>query len=365
MLSSPSEVVNLSKIYNVPSEDILFLDFSICGIKIGLPYARVRFEFIPENKPYFKISFSKGITKYFFALPTNSTSPYYVKNNCLMMKNEIIGKVNNLSNDTCDSSYPRRKGSVLNLNPVSKSQCHGCRFCHTLVQDAKDRNDDLLTTRGLKKFLDEWVKKYNVSDLSSLIQVAVVTGCFGSEQRVVEYLKNLKDVLDEYNLKGEMLYYGSEITTEKSLDELQVIKPFTLCLSFECFENRNKMLRDVKAKITIKNAKSILSKAKDLGFNTTFSYILGIEPINAMEILFTEMFPFINRFPIINIFQVHKGQEKLRYREAWKIDYYMKARKILEKIFINTNMRPRPWENYRSLWYLKFNGEWLDDIRTP
>jgi len=125
------------------------------------------------------------------------------------------------------------------------------------------------------------------------------------------------------------------------------------------------MLKNIKGKMTIDNAKNILSKAKDNGFNTTFSYILGIESISAMKMLFKEVLPFINRFPIINIFQVHKGQEKLRHPKAWKIDYYMKARKILEEMFMNTNMKPRPWENYRSLWYLKFGKEWLDDIRTP
>lgn len=365
MLTTPSEALTLSKTYNVPPEDILFLDFSLCGAAVDFPYARVRFEFLPKNRPYFKTSFQRGILRYFFALPTNPNSPYRIEDGYLITKGEMIGKVKYLANDTCDSSYPRRSGTALNLNPISKSQCHGCKFCHTLLQHAKDTDVDLQSESGLKCFVGDWLKGYKVSDLSHLIQVAIVTGCFGGEQKVVEYLKMARTVLDEYDFNGELFYYGSEITTKEALDELKEIKPFALCLSLECFENREKILRDIKRRVSIKDAKNILEKAKENGFRTNFSYILGIESLNAMKKLFEELFPYISSFPVINIFHIHHGQEKIRYPDAWKIDYYMKARKILEKMFINTNTRPRPWENYRSLWYLNFGEVMLDDIRTP
>ena len=365
MLTKPLEAISMAEIYNIPPEDILFLDLSICGIAVNLPYLRVRFEFIPEYKSYFKNSFSKGITQYFFALPTNGNSPYQIEKGYLIAKGEKIGQIKHLSNDTCDFSYPRRKGTVLNLNPISKSKCRGCKFCHTLLQEPNDINEDLQSEGGLKRFIGGWLKKYNLSNLSHLIQVVVVTGCFGKEQKVIEYLKRIRSVFNEYNFNGELFYYGSEITTKEALEELKGIKNFALCLSLDCFENRKTMLKNVKGKITIKDAKVILQEAKEKGFRTNFSYILGIEPLEIIQKVFNELLPYINSFPVINIFQVHHGQEKLRHPNAWKIDYYMKARKIFEKMFINTNMRPRVWENYRSLWYLKFGEEWLDDIRTP
>lgn len=55
----------------------------------------------------------------------------------------------------------------------------------------------------------------------------------------------------------------------------------------------------------------------------------------------------------------------IRHETANNIEYYLKSRKIIEEIFSQTKMRPRPWEDYRSLWYLKFLNEELDDIRTP
>lgn len=365
MLESPSETLTLSKIYNVPPEDILFLDFSLSGIKFHLPYSRIRFEFIPVNRPYFETSFKMNTTKYFFALPTNSNSPYHIKCGYLTAKREIIGHVKNLANDTCDSSYPRREGTVLNLNPVSKSLCHGCKFCHTLLQEAQDIEEALQSEPDLRRFIKTWLEKCKIPDLSHIIQVAIVTGCFGSEQKVIEWLKMARKVLDEYKFNGELFYYGSEIITEKALDELKDVKPFGLCLSLECFENREWMLRNIKARITIEDAKRILARATERGFRTNFSYILGLELLDAMEKGFEELLPHINSFPVINILQVHRGQDKLRCADAWNIDYYMKARKRLEEMFETTGMRPRSWENYRSLWYLKFGDEVLDDIRTP
>lgn len=364
MLTNLSETLILADKYDVPPEDILFLDFSLNGVKFHVPYSRIRFEFVPYDIPVFGRSMKYKVNNYFFALPVACDSYYSIEKNSLIINEDIIGKVSSLAEDTCDTCYPRRGGTVLNLNPNSKSSCSGCKFCHTIQQTAKDETR-LLTPVEFQHFLEDWVRKYNLPDLSHLVQVALVTGCFGSEKELIEYLKMIREILSKYNFRGELFYYGSEIISKKALDELISVKPFAICLSLECFDNRHIMLRDIKNQVAVEDAKRILSKAKDNGFRTNFSYILGIEPLSAMERLFEEMFPYINSFPIINIFQIHNGQEGIRYSEAWGIDYYMKAREILEAKFLKTNMRPRPWENYRSLWYLKFGEVVLNGVRTP
>lgn len=364
MLMNPSEALTISEIYNVPPEDILFLDLNLSGVSFHLPYSRIRFEFIPECRPYFRTSFERNIKKYFFPLPITPTSAYCIKEDCLTMNGEPIGKVKGVAEDTCDSSYSRRNGTVLNLNPNSKSLCHGCKFCHTVQQTARDR-EYVFTSSAFRQFLKKWMREHGVPDLAHVIQVALITGCFGSEKKVVKYLETIRKVLNEYNFNGELFYYGSEIISEKALDELKKVNPFALCLSLECFENRDIMLRDVKRNLSIEDAKNVLSKAKENGFRSNFSYILGIEPLNSMIKLFKELFPYINSFPVVNVFQVHRGQEKLRHPDAWEVKYYMEARKILETMFVETQMRPRPWENYRGLWYLQFGEALLDGIRTP
>ena len=95
----------------------------------------------------------------------------------------------------------------MNLNPISKSQCHVCKFCHTILQHAKDTEEDLQSESGLKQFVEGGLKKYRMSDLSHLIQVAIVTGCFGSEKKLVEYLKKVRTVLERYGFNAELFYY--------------------------------------------------------------------------------------------------------------------------------------------------------------
>lgn len=102
-----------------------------------------------------------------------------------------------------------------------------------------------------------------------------------------------------------------------------------------------------------------------MGIRTNFSYIVGLESLGTLEKGFSEFLPSVNSFPIVNVFQAHRGQEILRHKEANNIEYYIKARRIIENVFKHTSFRPRPWENYRGLWYLKFGEEYLDDIRTP
>jgi len=199
------------------------------------------------------------------------------------------------------------------------------------------------------------------------MQIAIVTGCFPNEQKVVNFLKMAKNVLNDFSFKGELFYFGSQIKSERALLELKKIKPLGICFSLECFDNKNReyFLRDVKRDLDLDTIKERLIFANDLGIRTNFSYIIGLESLETIKKGFCEFLPYTNSFPIVNAFQAHKGQKILRYNEADKIDYYIKARKIIEDIFMQTALRPRPWENYRSLWYLKFGEECLDDIRTP
>ena len=72
----------------------------------------------------------------------------------------------------------------------------------------------------------------------------------------------------------------------------------------------------------------------------------------------------MNHFPVVNLFQVYSPEQALlRPNEANRIEYYLTARKILEEMYANSNLRPELWENYRPLWYLSFGREDKNDIR--
>ena len=240
MLQSLVYIKELSKEYNIPTEDLLLLDLNLSGIKLELQSRRVRFELKSMNKDIFSLAHNKNIYDFYLALPTVDHSCYFFKDGYLFFNNRLIGRVLGITEDYCDASYPRRGATVLNINPNSTTSCkEGCKFCYTAFQVPKDR-ERMLSGYKLRNFLVNWMKKFDIPDLSHLVQVAVVTAVFPGEKEVVDFLKMTRNVLDGFLFKGELLYFGSQITSKEALLELEKIKPLKICFSLECFDNKNR-----------------------------------------------------------------------------------------------------------------------------
>ena len=78
------------------------------------------------------------------------------------------------------------------------------------------------------------------------------------------------------------------------------------------------------------------------------------------------MLEVTNKFPTVNILQLHQQHDKSLLDPSFDgIQSLIQARKIIESIYQETSMRPLVWEDYRTLWYLKFAKEDLTGIRFP
>ena len=361
-----NEILRLSKEYQVNAEDILFIHMSRYGVNVEFPYSRVRFVFSPYENAVFSKAHRMNIDQFFLALPRNPESPFSVHGDKLYLDDVVLGEVSDLKNDTCDTHYTRRNGTVINLNPVSKSKCHGCKFCHTIVQNANDTDMDISSCENLEKFFNDFMTDHKIADLSSIVQVAVVTGGFGEEGKVLNYLEMLSRTLENYNFKGEILYFGAEIH-ESGLERLGKIKhKVVYCYTVECFTHRSEILKKEKAQISVSDVMKLFDKAISLGIDTTFSYVLGIDSLDSISEPFANSIGHITRFPIINVYQQHGGaSDDVLAPEAKSIEYYLNARLKIEDLFKNTKLLPRPWENYRSLWYLTFGNIDLMESRIP
>ena len=331
MIENLKDINDLALSYDIPFEDVLFIDLNRKGVKTNINYERLRFYFKITENSYFRESNKLNMRDFFFAVPTHSgLSNYYLKSNSIFLGHEKIGEVYNIENDTCESVYPRREGTVINLNTQPKSNCRGCAFCHTFKQTAKDIYNSK-TNELIEKHIGNWLKKYNKHDLSHLYGIDVVTGCFGGEEKTLNHLTDVREIFSHYNCKSEIFYFGSEITSEMGFNELIKIKPFALCFSLECFENRKKMLRYNKAEISLEAVKEILIFSNERGFGTNFSYILGLEPLDVVISKMKEFLQYINKIPVINVFQPHSfNQRKLIAEDALNLEYFLKARKELE-----------------------------------
>lgn len=366
MLTDISEIIQFGESYNVPNEDILFMALNLCGISHECNFNRARLEFrLRHDNHLFPLSCALKTYNYYLAIPIRNKSPFTINGNAIEFDGKGIGETIGLTEDICDTSYSRRGGTVLNINPNTRTSCHGCKFCYTAYQVPNDRAK-LLTSYDLKKYFDNILLSRGWDDLSPLIQVAVVTGCFDNDDLLTDFILILREVLNEYNSKCEIFYLGSQISSINIMRKVKNASPVGFCFSLECFSKRTDLLRDKKRKFNMQDILNVFQEAKAQGFRTNFSYILGLDSLDIMSEGIKLLKPYINSFPIVNLLQLHKYHpESLRTVGANHLNYYLKARKILENIFADETYRPRPWENYRSPWYLKFGNEILTGCRTP
>lgn len=357
----------LSQRYDILSEDVFFISLNFYGIDANVEYPRIRFEFEPNDNVLFKHAKKRNIIRFFHAVPIREDSPFSLsaKYDLLLFNGEVMGKVYDVHNDTCDVEYTRNLGRVLNLNPVSKSNCHGCKFCHTIIQEAKDRID-IKSAEGLTLFIEKWLHDKNIHNLAEIEQIAIVTGTFGSVLSVKDYCCLVRNLLKKYSYKNELFYFGSEVDAISLQTMGKECFPFALCYTLECFDRREDILKSVKAQKTIQDIQKLFKIAMENKIEVNFSYVLGIDSLQTIKKSFTEIVPHITRFPIINIYQRHRNiDDSILDSAAHDIEYYLETRNIIESIFLETPMRPRTWENYRSLWYLSFANEELKGNRLP
>lgn len=346
-----------SKQYNIPVTEIMQIDLNRSGIY--LPNNEVRDNFRVRFKGQI---YGDYLTWYALPVRKLEDTPFKAKDGKIYFMDKIIGDIeSDLMLDTCESSY-QRGPNLLNLNSRSRSNCGGCTACihnykgfydNTVIKD----QNALYTKEDIEAFFDQ-----TDIEVSNLIQIAVVTGLFHGEDKVVEHMKLINDVVRNRNFNGELMYFGCEVNSEKALNELSNIENFSLIYAYDNFTKRKDLLTKSKSLLTLQNAKNTLLMAKEKGIDTTISYISGIDPISDMVEGFNTFKESLTQFPIINIYQIQNtSQANIIDEEARDISYYLESRKKIEEIFKNSDIFPKRWANYRPLWYKYYNGKMMED----
>ncbi|MBU0959067.1 MAG: radical SAM protein [Nanoarchaeota archaeon] len=354
VLIQEEEISVFSKKYQLSNSEILLIALNLNGVnskQVKNPnVTRVRFSMKPEGDE----------DTYFLAVSLTKNTPFTYEKGVIKFYGKEIGKAGELQEDTCDSTYFRMGKNALTLNSNSRGNCRGCRFCGTYTLDVSPE-EDLTNPENMRRKIGEIKKEGNLKDLSNMKNVGIVTGCFKDEETTLNHLIMVRKIFSEYGFKGEIVYIGSQIRSEESLDKLSKIGPFALYLTVECFERREKMMKPVKSSLTLEKGRDVLRMAKKKGIQTSFLYILGLDTLKSIKEEFPKYMGLITRHPVINLLQNYKeGDDELRAKGAQDFEYYLKARRKVEKIFAKTKMRPRIWENYRAPWSKTYNGEKLN-----
>ncbi|MDR2077763.1 MAG: radical SAM protein [Rickettsiales bacterium] len=359
------DVLGLARTYGLPEEDVFFIWLNLSGVCASFRGNRCRFGLGAIDNDLFRNACNYGITDFYCATALRNNSAFrFSDDGFLTFRETKMARIFEPQADFCESSYPRKEGRVINLNPILKSRCTGCKFCHTAGQISHEEVK-LWEEDDIRAFIRDYVEKLEINDLSEIDQIAIVSGCFKSENEVVDYIFRIRKVLAEFNYRNEIMYFGSQLKNPEALEKLVEIKPFAYYFTLECFERREELLRSTKSINSLEDIESILSKAKNLGFGTSYSYIIGLDRLDSVEKVSIKFKKHLTRFPIVNVYQIHEKQDNCRTEGANRIEYYLEARRILENIYLDTNIRPQPYENYRSLWYLRFADEVLHGPRIP
>ena len=333
--------------YGVPVSNVISIALNRYGIIChGVDDTRLRFNLriLDEDKSTF------------FAVCVNTylDSPFELKGNKLYLSGQEIGDVTNIEKDTCTSTYFRNNKKVITLNSNSRSKCVGCKFCGTYSL-SEDDTVDFSTRDKIQQYFEFLLRVNGIQNMNSIENITVCTGCFRNEDALVEHLLNLKDGTSGLGFSGSINYIGSQL---RDYDKVKILKDeigdFGIYLTIEKFLDREMFIKKEKASLTLEKAKNLLKYSSSIGVTSTFLYILGLEDLDTVEKYMNYFKYSINKFPIVQVFQDYTPeQENYRCEEAKDIKYYLRARQIMDETFRDTELSPKLWECFRSLYHSK------------
>lgn len=336
---------SLAEKYNMSLENVLSIALNRYGIIV---------DDLDDNRLRFNLELLDSNKKTYFAVCVNTykESPFKLENNTLYLENTPVGKVTGIEKDTCLSTYFRNNKKAITFNSNSRSKCVGCSFCGTYSLTDEDVLE-FNTEKNVRDYFTRLLKDNNIEGMKDIESVTICTGCFENEDKLIEHLFLVNNAFKNMGYKGDLNYIGSQL---RDFDKIKMVSEninnFGMYLSLEKFLDREKFMRPEKASLSIEGAKELMSYCSSLDITTTFLYILGLENLETVKYYFNYLKDSVNKFPIVQVFQDYTSyQENFRCAEAKDVEYYLKARQIIDDIFKKENINPKLWECFRSLYF--------------
>ncbi|MFD7443994.1 hypothetical protein [Streptomyces sp. NPDC059909] len=348
--STLGEVERLAAQYRVPVEDALLIAVNLHGIRSDLPRHRARVQVRLASAP---------TVPWQLIIPLNVTdSPFRLKDGRLLLGGVQVGTVERVDADEAVGGYFRNGGTAATLNPNARSRCVGCAFCPNTLEAAADPR--LSEERDLRALLAALLEQHPRRDLTEVRELTVSTGCFEREPAAVDHMRALRAVLIEHGVEARIGFLTSVLRSKEAFEELADVAPFVLRLTAECFTHRDLLLKASKATLAAPQMPEVLKRAMAAGHGTSFTYIVGLDDIEALRAGVGVLAPYVTEFPNFQVYQAHNSvMAGLRAPGAQDLEYYLRARAVIEDIMRPSGLRPAAWECYRPLWYFTFADEAL------
>lgn len=342
--------------FGVPIEDVLLILLNYYGVatNIGSPRTRLflRLSTQPDDPVFLILAFSR------------KGSPFEVEGQELFFQGNSIGTVFGEEDDDALLGYFRNGRNALTLNSNARSQCTGCVFCPNSLEHAAD--PFMKISDEITEFFSELALSASEPNIAFLRNIAVVTGCFCDESKAIDHLEVVDKAARANGFNGTLRFLSSVIRSPKGFDEIadRIGSPFHYSLTVECADNRQLILKDSKASLQVSEMSAVLSAAKTRGFDTDFTYIVGLDGIKTAFNLLSELIPLSTKFPLLQVYQPHNElMQQFVADEAKSIDYFLNTRQHCEGLLNQQRLKPVSWQNYRPLWYYGFAGDSFSCIR--
>lgn len=343
-----SRIHELAGEYGIPAVDVLCIALNLYGLGPEQLHPRIRYKFIPLDEE----------DAFLIITPTNvHDSPFKMAEGAIWLSGERVGSVAFAENDDVVLSYLRESGRQLTLNSNSRSTCTGCMFCPNIIEDPADTR--LKTDEDLDRFVRWVMADYNWRDLAHLNKISISSGCFYVDRAAIEHLAALYEVAGRYGFKGSYHILSSIIRTREAIQEcVERLHNFHLTVTYECATRRSLLLKETKSDLTLEECIGILDYATELGALADITYIAGLDPFDISCMTLLEISRHVSTFPRIQIFQAHNElMRSHRAPRAGTLEWFLELRRVVEPNLSAQGVRPRPYENYRGLWYTRFAGE--------
>jgi len=288
------------------------------------------------------------------------STPYIVSDGALFKGYERIADVVAEDFDDAVLSYPRNAGRCLTLNTNSRSGCTGCVFCHYSLEVSEDPRIPA-ESAYLQAYVFGLLRRHGLRDLSGLSRVGLSTGCFAHEAAAIQHVVTLYDELKRAGFQGGFHLLSSVVRSRDGIATLADRVPgFHLILTVECFENRSTLLKPTKASLSVGHAVQVLARCREANVGCDFTYIAGLDRLEAALVGLRELNSYVTEFPKIQVFQPHASfMRNLDVSRVVPDAYYEELKASVESDFRQTSFRPAHWQNYRSPWTLSFDDKML------
>jgi hypothetical protein len=345
------DVATVALRYGVPVEDALLIAVNLYGISSD------------QNRHRARVTVrltSRSDVPWMVIVPLNAVqSPFNLIGSDLYLGGDLVATVCRIDADEAVGGYFRDDGRAATLNPNARSRCVGCAFCPNTLEAAADPR--LAEGRELAELLAAMVEQHPRRDLAELREVTVSTGCFEREDAAVAHLVGLRAAQAAHGLTARIGFLTSVVESDAAFADLaDAVAPFVLRLTAECFTRRDLLLKASKARLAYAQMPTLLRRARDAGLGTSFTYIVGLDPMADLRTGIAELCEHVTEFPNFQVYQAHNAiMAGLRTARAADLEFYLQARMEIEQLLGESALRPQAWECYRPLWYFTFAGESL------